>query len=187
MVNRKAQDENMLLNKVEQQRKLAFLFSCLFAFCLLLFAFMQVCLADQAYTLKGGVSLDKVPKELYGTWRVQASLISTNSSGRFKPNTTDLWNLSRAGSVLTLDNPFSGAHASITVNEVSGRLIKFEKSEKDGNQKLTDVVELNLGKDSFTGINKLKLDTLSSDGHVTKSESASYNLVGEKISGQSIK
>lgn len=143
--------------------------------------------ADQGYTIKGGVSLDKVPKELYGTWRVNASLISTNSQGRFKPNTTDLWNLSRAGSVLTLDNPFSGAHASITVNEVNGRVIKFEKSEKDGDQKLTDVVELNLGKDSFTGINRLKLDTVSSDGHVTKSESASYNLVGEKISGQSIK
>lgn len=143
--------------------------------------------ADGNYTIKAGVSIDKVPKELYGTWRVNATLVSTNSPSRFKSNTTDLWNLSRAADVLTLDNPFSGAHASITVNEVSGKLIKFEKSEKDGEQKLTDVVELNLGKNSFTGINRLKLDTIASDGHVTKSESASYNLVGEKISGQSIK
>lgn len=159
----------------------------LFAFCLLLLAFVPMSFAEQGYTIKGGVSLDKVPKELYGTWRVQASLISTNSSGRFKGGSTDLWNLSRAGDVLTLDNPFSGAHASITVNEVRGRLIKFEKSQNDSDKKLTDVVELNLGKNSFTGVNRLKLDTIASDGHVTKSETASYNLVGEKISGQSIR
>lgn len=154
---------------------------------LTIFLVFSTAFADSSYTLKAGVSIDKVPKELYGTWRVNASLISTNSQGRFKPSSTDIWNLSRAGDVLTLDNPFSGAHASITVNEVSGRLIKFEKSEKDGDNKLTDVVELNLGKNSFTGINRLKLDTISSNGHVSKSETAAYNLVGEKISGQSIK
>lgn len=157
----------------------------LFAFSFLLFT--QNVFAEEGYTIKGGVSLDKVPKELYGTWRVKASLISTNTQGRFKSGSTDLWNLSRAKDVLTLDNPFSGAHASITVNEVRGRLIKFEKSQTDTDKKLTDVVELNLGKDTFTGINRLKLDTVSADGHVIKTETASYNLVGEKISGQSIK
>jgi len=144
--------------------------------------------AAETYVLKAGISLDKIPKEFYGTWRVSSQLLSTNTDGLFKENNVDLWNLSRSGDVITLDNPFSGAKASITIDEVSDKLIKFKKVGDYDSKKLTDSVQLSLGKDTFTGTNNLKMDTISElDGHVLKSEWATYKLTGEKISGVNIK
>jgi hypothetical protein len=142
----------------------------------------------QSYTLKAGISIDKVPKELYGSWRVKSKLLSCNNDSLFNQSSVDIWNLSKAKNVITLDNPFSGAHAFIIVDEVKNNLIKFKKiSNYDNSQKLTDTVELILDKNTFTGINKLKIDTISQiDNHVIKSDIATYKLSGEKISGDSL-
>lgn len=155
---------------------------------LLIFIGISGVFAADSYTLKAGVSIDKVPNEFYGTWRVESQLVSTNSDERFKGNNVDLWNLSRAGDVITLDNPFSGAHASIMVDSVNNRTVKFKKIGDYDNKKLTDTVQLTLGKETFTGVNTIKMDTVSQvDGHVLKTETATYKLKGEKISGSSIK
>lgn len=162
-----------------------FLFFLIFS---VFFCSISTVFAAENYTIKAGISIDKIPKEFYGTWRVSSSLQSTNSTELFKENTVDLWNLSRVGDVITLDNPFTGAHASIMVDEVKGRLIKFKKIGDYDGKKLTDTVQLTLGSDTFTGVNTLKFDTISkSDGHVLKSEIGTYRLSGEKISGESIK
>lgn len=158
---------------------------------LLFFIFASVfagVFAEQSYTLKAGVSVvDKVPKEFYGTWRVSSTRASTNNEAIFKPSTVDLWNLSKSGNVITLENPFSGAKASIVVDEVNGKVIKFKKQGDYDNRKLTDVVQLQLNGDRFTGVNNLTLTTIGADGSVMKSERATYKLSGEKISGSSIK
>lgn len=160
------------------------LLSCLAALCFL----FSSAIAAGSYTLKAGVSIDKVPNEFYGTWRVESQLVSTNAEERFKENTVDLWNLSRAGDVITLDNPFSGAHASIMVDSVNNKTVKFKKIGDYDNKKLMDTVQLTLEKETFTGVNTLKMDTVSQlDGHVLKSETATYKLKGEKISGSSVK
>lgn len=158
------------------------LFTMAFSFC----SADKAYAAEQTYTLKTGISIDKVPKEFYGSWRVTSKVLTSTGDGIFKGSCIDLWNLSRVGNVITLDNPFSGAHASISVDEVNGKIIRFSKvGDFDGN-KLTDTVEITLGKESFTGTNYLKLDTISADGHVIKTDKATYKLVGEKISGASI-
>ena len=169
----------------DKKQKLWIMF---FTFCLLFFTALRIS-AEETYTFKTGISIDKVPKELYGTWRVSSKLISTDSESLYKESSVDLWNLSKTGNVITLENPFSGAKASITVNEVNGQSVKFNKiGAYDNNTKLTDTVQLTLGKEIFTGINYLKLDTISDvDGHVIKSETATYKLSGAKISGASIK
>jgi hypothetical protein len=159
----------------------------LFLLILTIFLVVSTVFASETYTLKTGISLDKIPKEFYGTWRVTSQLVSTNSEGLFKESSTDLWNLSRVGNVITLDNPFSGAKASITVDEVNGRLIKFKKIGDYDSKKLTDTVQLTLGKETFTGTNNLKIDSISEiDGRVLKTETATYKLMGEKISGSAI-
>lgn len=142
----------------------------------------------QQTVFKAGVSIDKVPKEFYGTWRVTSKLIDSNNDIIFKDSSIDLWNLSRVGNVITLENPFSGAKASISVDEINGKFIKFKKiGDYDNSKKLTDIVELTLGKETFSGINKLKLDTISDiDSHVIKSDKATYRLSGEKISGTNV-
>lgn len=166
------------------------LYFALFTLLLLLFTVHCSLLTARAadMVIKGNVSLDKIPKDFYGTWRVSSKILSTNSDGLFKESSVDLWNLYRVDDVITLENPFSGAKASITISNIEGRAIKFKKIGSEEGKKLTDTVQLVLGKDSFKGVNNLKLDTISDvDGHVLKTEWAVYSLNGEKISGESVK
>ena len=82
---------------------------------------------------------------------------------------------------------FTGASASIRVNYVDGSTIRFTKQGDYDNKILTDTVEIKLDGERFTGINTIKLETLSDiDKSIIKTETAKYSLAGEKISGMSI-
>lgn len=142
-----------------------------------------------AETLTAGVSkVEMVPNSFYGSWRVIAKIDKQSSNGvYFKPQTVDMWNLSREGDVINLNNPFTGASASVTVDYVDGNIIRFTKTGEYDNKKLTDTVDLKLNDDTFTGINSLTLETFSiRDKSLIKKDTAMYVLKGEKISGSSI-
>ena len=142
-----------------------------------------------AQTLKAGVvKIDNVPNSFYGTWRVSAKIDKQSGNIYFKPVTVDIWNLSRSGDVINLNNPFTGASASVKLDYVEGNIIRFKKTgEYDGNKKLTDTVDLKLDGNTFTGVNYITLETFSiHDNSLIKKDSAIYLLKGEKISGTSI-
>lgn len=145
-------------------------------------------LSVQATVIKTGISVESVPNMLFGTWRVSAKLEDTNSFKSFRPQSVDIWELSRVADTIKLNNPFSGANAEISVQTVEGNLIVFSKSlPYDGNKVLTDTVTLRLNKNQFSGINTLKLETFSLiDNHLLKTETASYRISGEKISGDNV-
>ncbi len=141
----------------------------------------------EEFTLKAGVSINDVPKALFGSWRVNAKLEDTNSYGTFKPQSVDFWTLSRVGDKVTLSNPFSGANADVSIRTVEGNLIVFSKKAPYDNKVLTDTIAIRLSDNTFTGINTLSLDSYSLiDNHLMKSETARYEIKGEKISGDSI-
>lgn len=142
-------------------------------------------IADEGIVLKTGVSLNEmVPDKFFGTWRIKSKLLETNANGVFKNDNVDLWNISKDNSVITLDNPFSGARASISIKEVNGNKIVFEKEGRYDNKLLSDRVELYLDGDSFNGYNYLRLNTVSEiDGRIMDSQTAKYSLYGDKISG----
>lgn len=139
-----------------------------------------------AETLKAQISLvENVPSGLFGTWRVAAVLAKTDSPETFRQKSADLWNLSRNGNVMNLNNPFTGASANVAVEFVEGNVVKFTKEGGTEAQQLTDYVELRLNGDKFTGVNRLTLKTVS-NGQVVNVQRAEYALVGEKISGMSV-
>jgi hypothetical protein len=138
-------------------------------------------------TLSAGVSVNQIPKTFYGTWRITAKLDDTNSYGTFKPQSVDMWTLSRINDVITLSNPFSGAKAEIQLKAVEGNLVIFSKKAPYDNKMLTDTVSIRLDKNNFSGINELVLESFSLvDGHLLKTEKARYIIKGEKISGENI-
>ena len=141
-----------------------------------------------AAVLEAGISADYVPKALFGLWRVTAKLETTNSPVTFRPQSMDFWNLSRIGDTIKLDNPFSGANAEISVQTVEGNLVVFSKKlPYEGNRILTDTVTLRLDNNNFSGINTLKLESFSLiDNHLLKTETATYRIDGEKVSGDSV-
>ena len=137
-------------------------------------------------TLKAEISLvDNIPSGLFGTWRVAAVLAKTDSPETFRQKSADLWNLSRNGNVMNLNNPFTGASANVSVEFAEGNVIKFVREGVSEDKKLTDAVEIKLNGSKFTGVNRLTLKTISA-GKVIKIQRAEYALVGEKISGMSV-
>lgn len=159
----------------------------LLSFILLFFALLTPLsvVAGDAVVLQAGISLDEmVPDALFGTWRINSKLLETNAKGFFKESNIDLWNISRGNSVITLDNPFSGAKASISVKEVEGNRVVFEKEGRYDNKILSDKVELYLDGEKFKGINYLKLTTVSEiDGRIMETQTAKYSLIGDKVAG----
>ena len=154
----------------------------------LLFFILFFTLEIQGAVLESGISIEYIPKALFGSWRVSAQLDKTNSPQFFKPQSLDFWNLSRVGDVVKLDNPMSGANAEIRVETVEGNIIVFSKRlPYDGNKVLTDTVSIRLEDNKFSGINTLRLETFSLiDNHLMKTETAIYQIKGEKIAGESI-
>ena len=154
---------------------------------LLIFMFFAIQTA-QAAVLEAGVSVEEIPEAFFGSWRVKATLENTNSYSTFKPQSMDFWNLSKVGDRVVLDNPFSGANAEISVQTIEGNLVVFSKKlPYDGNKVLTDTVTLRLGENEFSGINSLTLESYSLvDNHLMKTETAIYQIKGEKIAGESI-
>ena len=153
----------------------------------LIISFFTFACAEDNVTLSTGISVNDVPKTLFGSWRVTAKLDDSNSYSTFKPQSVDLWTLARTGDIINLSNPFTGANADITVSAVEGNLVVFSKKAPYDNKMLTDTVSIRLDKNSFKGINTLTLETFSLvDGHVIKTENARYIINGEKISGENI-
>ena len=138
--------------------------------------------------IEGGVSIGKIPKNLFGSWRVHAKLDRTNSPKTFKPQSMDFWNMSRIDDELILDNTMSWANSKVSVKTVEENLIVFsKKTPYDNNKVLTDIVTIRLNPNNFSGINELKLESFSLiDNHLMKTETATYIIKGEKIAGESI-
>ena len=140
--------------------------------------------AQDTMVLKAGVSIEEVPKMIFGSWNVKAGIVESSNYKLFKPKSVDLWNISRRGNVLNLSNPFTGASADVSLNAAQGNVVSFTRVVDYDNKKLTDVVTIRLEKNTFSGINDIKLEQISSiDGEVMKSDTARYELKGEKISG----
>ena len=154
---------------------------------LLFFILTTTAVLAEEFTLSAGVVVNDIPKAFFGSWRINAKLVDTNSYGTFKPTSIDMWNLSRVGDRIMLSNPFSGANAEISVKAVEGNIIVFSKKAPYDNKILTDTVTLRLSDNTFSGINDLTLESFSLvDNHLMKTEHAKYKINGEKISGESI-
>ena len=141
--------------------------------------------ADETKVLSAGVSVNEVPKALFGSWRITAKLEDSNSYSTFKPQSADFWTLTKVGDKLILENPFTGAKAEVSIRAVEGNLVVFSKKAPYDNKVLTDTVSIRIDKSTFEGINTLVLETLSNvDGHVIKTENARYLIKGEKVAGE---
>lgn len=163
-------------------------FKYLICISLIVFGSPVFSLTEQPTTLSARIFLEEqIPTELMGTWRVVSKLAQTDAPENFKKMGVDLWNLSKSGNVINLCNPMTGASASINIELVRGNTIRFTKEGVYDNQKLTDTVEITLEGNKFSGVNNLKLQRYSSvDNSIVSEKTATYNLQGDKISGENV-
>ena len=154
---------------------------------LLFFVIIGLIQAVMATTIQAGISVESVPKAFFGSWQVDAQLEKTSNYSTFKTQSRDLWNLSRLGNVITLENPFTKAHAQIEIKQTEGNVIVFSKTSTFDNKILRDTVTIRLNGNTFAGYNDISLETVSLyDGHILKKDTAKYLIKGTKLSGMSV-
>ena len=154
---------------------------------LLLVVIVVFALSVLAEPIKAGISIESVPKAFFGSWQVDAQLEKTNNYSTFKTQRRDLWNLSRKGDVITLENPFTKARAQVEIKHTEGNVIVFYKESTYDNKVIRDTVTIRLDGNSFGGYNDIVIETISLyDGHILKKDTAKYLLKGKRLAGTSV-
>ncbi|MDD3593625.1 MAG: hypothetical protein PHX18_03255 [Candidatus Gastranaerophilales bacterium] len=133
--------------------------------------------------LSGGVSkLQELPKAMYGIWKVEGTLLETNTPDVYLQTTSDIWVLSQSGPIVTISNPKNGATASITINEVINNTATFSRQISGYNRKETEQVTITVNGDIFTGTDTIISETSSWAGSSLVMTSK-YRIKGTRQSG----
>ena len=136
--------------------------------------------------LNGGISVtDMVPAGFFGAWKVVAVQVSTTNSEMFAPYSVEMWNLFKTGDVITLENPVSGASASITVKDATENTFTFQRITGDSSEKVTETATLTLNGDNFYGYDTMSVKYYK-NGKLLKEEYVKYKLKAAKISGDKL-
>ena len=144
------------------------------------------CLPAISTVIVGNVSMtDKVPDEFFGDWKVVSYCTKSTDKEYFGSTSVDIWTLKRTGDTITLMNPLSGARADVTVDDVKGNTVKFEKKTYYPDEESTETPILTLQGDNFTGVDKISIKTFK-DGKLIKEDYVEYKVKGTKISGSPI-
>ena len=128
---------------------------------------------------------DKVPKEFFGNWKVVSVCTKSTDKELINSKSMDIWVLSRTGDIISLSNPLSGARAQITVDDVKGQTVKFEKKSFYPDEESVETPILTLQGDNFTGVDKISIKTFQ-NGKLIKEDYVEYQVKGTKISGSGI-
>ncbi len=139
-----------------------------------------------ATVIEGNIAMtDKVPEEFFGDWKVVSVCTKSTNKEYFDSTSIDIWTLRRQGDIITLMNPLSGARADITVNDVKGATVKFEKKSYYPDEESVETPILTLQGDNFTGVDKISIKTFK-DGKLIKEDYVEYQVKGTKITGAPI-
>ena len=149
----------------------------------ILLSLVCMVLPVKAQVIEGSIAMsDKVPEEFFGSWKVVSVCTHSTNKEYFGSHSLDLWTLSRMGDVVRLSNPLSGAVADVSVSDVKGQTVKFEKRTNYPDEESIETPILTLQDDKFSGIDKIVIRTFK-DGKLIKEDYVEYKVKGTKISG----
>ncbi len=139
----------------------------------------------QGQTIQGGISmLEKVPLGLYGVWSVTSIQTYTNDSEYLAPLGIDYWNIYRENDVLTLENPKTGAIASVTLNEVKNNTVKFTRKSLKNNEETIETPTITIEEEDFWGTDKIVVKKYKND-ILVKTSVIKFTIMGKKVGGTS--
>lgn len=134
-----------------------------------------------AQPLTGEISYENVVNELMGAWEV-TSIQTYTSNKEYKTSINlDYWTLERNDSIITLKNPISNAVASITIDEVSNKTLKFKKISNDGLEKVTETPVITLNGDTFIGTDSILVEKYDNLGNLIDKAEMKFKLYGIKV------
>ena len=139
-----------------------------------------------AKVISGGISLtDKLPTEIFGSWKVSAIQTYTNNSNKYRylPS-IEYWNIYKNNNVLTLENPQSGARASVTVKEVVNNTVSFTRESKKVDSEITETPTITIIGENFFGTDKMVIKNYK-NGELISTDVVEFTIRGQKTGGVS--
>lgn len=153
---------------------------------LLLFFIIFTVLKACAEPISGGISItEKLPNGLFGSWSVSAVQTYTNNPQKYNAMPSlDYWNIYKHNDVLTLENPQSGARASVTVKEVVDNTVSFVRQSKKTNSEVTETPTITILGENFFGTDKMVIKNYK-NGALISTDVVEFTIRGRKIGGVS--
>lgn len=139
-----------------------------------------------AKVISGGISLtDKLPTEIFGSWKVSAIQTYTNNSNKYRylPS-IEYWNIYKNDNVLTLENPQSDARASVTVKEVVNNTVSFTRESKKVDSEITETPTITIIGENFFGTDKMVIKNYK-NGELISTDVVEFTIRGQKTGGVS--
>ncbi|MCI5823944.1 MAG: hypothetical protein MRZ90_03290 [Candidatus Gastranaerophilales bacterium] len=134
-----------------------------------------------AKPISGQISYENVINEFMGAWEV-TSMQTYSSDEEYKTSINiDFWTLEKNDNTITLKNPLSNAIASITIDEVVDKTLKFKKISNENLEKVTEMPTITLNGNTFVGHDTIIIEKYDKDGNVSNKSKVEFKLYGVKI------
>ena len=135
--------------------------------------------------LQASISIeDRLPPEFFGTWKVVSVQTYCSNPLLNTPFSVDIWNLSRVKNVITLNNPQTGAIASVKINEVQKNTVKFTRTSSSDTEIVTETPTITINGENFVGTDKIVIENYKLGKHVS-TDVWTFTVKAKKISGAS--
>lgn len=135
--------------------------------------------------LQASVSMeDRLPPEFFGSWKVVSVQTSCSNPMLSAPFSIDIWNLSRVKNVITLNNPQTGAIASVKINEVNKNTVTFTRTSTSETEFVTETPTITINGENFVGTDKIVIKNYKY-GHHVSTDTWTFTVKAKKISGAS--
>lgn len=145
---------------------------------LIFFMLTEFCVAKP---ISGQISYENVINEFMGAWEV-TSMQTYSSDEEYKTSINiDFWTLEKNDKTITLKNPLSNAIASITIDEVVDKTLKFKKISNENLEKVTEMPTITLNGNTFVGHDTIIIEKYDKDGNVSNKSKVEFKLYGVKI------
>lgn len=131
--------------------------------------------------LIGEISYEKIINEFMGAWEVTSIQTYTSDKEYETSINLDYWTLEKNGNNITLKNPVSNAIASITIDKVDGKTLKFKKISYDGSEKIIETPIITLNGDKFTGTDLIVIEKYDNLGNLIDKTEIKFKVYGIKI------
>ena len=122
------------------------------------FLLSQFCVAKP---ISGQISYENVINEFMGAWEV-TSMQTYTSNEEYKTSINiDYWTLEKNDNNITLKNPLSNAIASITIDEVVDKTLKFKKISNENLEKVTEMPTITINGNTFVGQDTILIENMT--------------------------
>mgnify|MGYP007116219856 FL=1 len=138
----------------------------------------QFCVAKP---ISGQISYENVINEFMGAWEV-TSMQTYTSNEEYKTSINiDYWTLEKNDNNIMLKNPISNAIASITIDEVVDKTLKFKKISNENLEKVTEMPTITINGNTFVGQDTILIEKYDKNGNLSDKSRVEFKLYGVKI------